>query len=190
MFAAGAFVVAVGLASCKSPPPRVVAEEIARTPKGTATVLFYTDFQCPHCRRLHALLAPLLAERGARLRVVLRHVPLPRHPDARAAARASVCAETLTPTPMAFSAALFSSEDLGDAAIAALASQHGIPHDAFASCLVDRSTDARIDRDVAEFDALGGDGVPLFWIGRQRYEGVPSRAVLEAALDEAIKEAR
>jgi len=36
--------------SCAS-IPSVVKDEMAKTPRGTATVLFFTDLQCPFCRR-------------------------------------------------------------------------------------------------------------------------------------------
>src|SRR5262245_12821500 len=79
--------------------PGAIRGEIAKTEKlspGAVTVVFFTDFQCPFCRRTHAALRSLLEGRHGHVRVVLRHVPLPRHPDARTAARAAICVETLT----------------------------------------------------------------------------------------------
>src|SRR5215471_12266119 len=74
------------------PPP--IAAEMQKTPRGQATVVEYVDFECPFCRRLDDVLAPVLAKYPGRVRVVRKHVPLTKiHPHAEAAARASVCAE-------------------------------------------------------------------------------------------------
>jgi protein-disulfide isomerase len=170
------------------PPP--VAEEMARTPRGMATIVFFTDFQCPHCRRMHALLRSILAERSRPVRIVLRHVPLPRHPDARAAARAAVCVEKLSPRTRDFADALFAADDLGDPSLEDLALARGVSLDAFVTCTADAGTDTRIDRDVASFDALGGDGVPLLFIGRRRLEGTQPRDVVEEAIDDAVADAK
>lgn len=172
--------------SCRPALPPAIADDMAKTPKGQATVVFFTDFQCPFCRRTHAALEPLVEERKGRARLVLRHVPLRRHPDARTAARAAICVEALAPDPMPFFHALTTATDLGEDACAALAVEHGVDRERFDRCVRDPSTDERIERDKATFDAIGGDGVPLLFVGRTRLEGAQSRSTLEAALDEAI----
>jgi predicted DsbA family dithiol-disulfide isomerase len=53
----------------------------------------------------------------------------------------------------------------------------------FRRCISDRATDARIERDTAMYEAVGGDGVPLLFVGRTRLDGMQSRSSLEAALD-------
>jgi predicted DsbA family dithiol-disulfide isomerase len=159
----------------------------AQARPGAATVVFFTDFQCPFCRKTHAALDPLLAPRRSRVRVVLRHVPLPRHPDARTAARAMVCVERLTPMLADdYARALFASPDLSEVGCEELANERGVDRDRYQRCLSDPSTDARIEQDLAMFDAVRGDGVPLLFIGRARLEGSQSAAALASALDDAI----
>src|SRR5258708_3816506 len=92
--------------------PSVVRDEMARTAPGQVTVLLFSDYECPHCRRTHAALAPLLVKYTGLLRVVVRHVPLPMHARARPAARAAVCGELLGAPAMA--EALFDTGDLSD----------------------------------------------------------------------------
>ncbi len=179
----------LSLVGCKPELPAVIRDEIATTAKvspGATTVVFFTDFQCPFCRRTHAALAPLLAERHGRVRLVLRHVPIPAHPDARTAARAAVCVERLTPMLLAdYAHALFEASDLSEAACEEMAVERGVDRGALQRCLSDPATDARIDRDIAMFEAVDGDGVPLLFVGRTRLEGQQSRTTLEAALDRA-----
>jgi len=180
------------LSACGGGLPSVIREEMATTSQvkaGAATVVFFSDFQCPFCRRTHAALAPIVAARHDRVRVVVRHVPLPRHPDARTAARAAVCVERLTPPLIGdYVHALFESQDLSEAACEELAVERGVDRARFQQCLADPSTDARIEHDIAMFDAIKGDGVPLMYVGRARLEGGQSRAALESAIDAAIAE--
>jgi protein-disulfide isomerase len=187
----GAFVIVVSaLAGCGADLPPVIRDEItmtAQVKKGAATLVFFTDFQCPHCRRTHAALAPLLYARRDRVRLVLRHVPLPRHPDARGAARAAICVERIArPLLDDYAHALFEAPDLSEAACETMAVDRGIDRDRFQQCLSDPATAARLDRDLAAFDAVKGDGVPLLYVGQTRLEGAQSAPALEAALEDAL----
>ena len=168
----------------------MIRDELAATERidaRRATIVFFTDFQCPFCGRTHRALAPLLEERHGRVRVVLRHVPLPRHPDARTAARAAICVERLTPELLEdYARALFEADDLSEAACEGMATERGVDAERLRRCLTEPAVDARLDADLARFDAIGGDGVPLLYVGARRIDGAPSREELAGALDEAI----
>jgi predicted DsbA family dithiol-disulfide isomerase len=177
------------LLACGGHVPAVVRDEIARAPKGVATIVFFTDFQCPFCKRTHAALAPLLEGRRGRVRVVYKHVPLPSHPDALAAARAAICGERITGTT-ALADALMASLDLGDEAIETLAAARGVDRETLRRCVSEPAVDARLEADLAAFDAVDGDGVPLLYVGTRRLDGAQPRRVLAAALDDALAAAR
>ena len=178
------------LTACGAEVPTVIRDEMAKTSQvkaGAATIVFFTDFQCPFCRKTHAALAPVVEARRDRVRVVVRHVPLPRHPDARTAARAAVCVEQITNALTGdYVHALYEALDLSEAACEELAIERGVDRDKFRRCLSEPATDARIEADLAMFDAIKGDGVPLLYVGRTRLEGAQSRESLEAAIDAAI----
>lgn len=175
-------------ASCKSSLPPAMQEELARSPRGTATVVFFTDFQCPFCRRTHAALEEAVAdlgERRDRVRVVLKHVPLRGHPDARTAARAAVCAEEQN---VDVAHALFAASDLSRSACEEIAASKGVDRDRYRACVSAPATEARIDEDTALlFDRLEGDGVPVLFVGRNRLEGEQSRDSLASAIDGALR---
>lgn len=177
--------------SCAS-APGVIRDEMAITEKtkpGAATLVFFTDFQCPYCRKTHAALAPLLDDptRHDRIRLVLRHVPLPRHPDAATAARAAVCVERLGPMVLKdYAHALMTSQDLSEAACEELAVERGIDRTLYQRCLADPSTDGRIRRDIQAYRAADGDGVPLIYVGTRRLDGAQTGPALAAALDEEL----
>lgn len=186
---------ASALSSCAGQVPTAIRADVAQTERlrpNATTIVFFTDFQCPFCRKTHAALAPLVDARHDRVRVVLKHVPLRSHPDARTAARAAVCFEALTQKADSWVAqddyahALFASPDLSEAACEELAVEHGVDRDHFQRCLSNTATDARIQRDIEAFESVDGDGVPLLFVGSKRLEGNQSRAKLEAAIEEAL----
>lgn len=49
------------------------------------TIVKYTDFQCPFCTRGYQTLEDLQKEYGDKIKVVVKHLPLPMHPLARTA---------------------------------------------------------------------------------------------------------
>ena len=181
-----ALLASLALASCGAGVPQVIRDEQSRAPPGVVTVVFFTDFQCPYCRRTHAALSAVLAERPGRVRVVLKHVPLRMHPDAPTAARAAICAEAL-PAYDDYVRALYASHDLGEAACEELAVERGANREAFRACVVDPATEGRIARDTGMLDQLGGDGVPLLYVGGRRMDGSQTRHDLAAAIDEAAR---
>lgn len=178
--------VTCALVSCAGGAPPAIRDEMARSPRGVVTLVVFTDFQCPFCRRTHAALAPLVAEREGRVRVVLRHVPLRMHPDARTAARAAVCTESLAGRDAVVDA-LYRAPDLGEAACEQIALDNGADRAAYERCVADPATDARIDEDTATFRALGGDGVPMMYVDRTLLDGSQPRSALRAAIDDALQ---
>lgn len=173
--------------ACRPALPQAIQDEMAATPRGQVTVVFFTDFQCPFCRRTHAALDPLVEERKGRVRVALKHVPLRRHPDARNAARAAICVEAIAPDELAaFARDLMTAPDLSERACAEVAVQHRVDREQYDRCVHDSQTEERIERDIALFDAVGGDGVPLLYVGRTRLDGAQTRGSLESALDDEL----
>lgn len=182
--------VASCLLSCAGTPAIVRAEEAktASQKPGATTLVLFTDFQCPFCRRTHRMLAPLVAAEHDRVRTVLVHVPLNRHPDARTAARAAICVETLTRALLDdYAHALYTSDDLSEASCEALALERGVDKEKFEECLASPAVERRLAHDLATFDEVGGDGVPLTYIGRERIDGMPPKGDLEAALKKALR---
>lgn len=167
--------------------PAAIRAEIAKTPRGRATIVDFVDFQCPFCRQTHKDLAPLLVAHAAEVRVVRKHVPLAMHAFARDAARAACCAEQRGKgDEMADAIVEAPLSELTPDGCAGLGARLGLDPGALRACMSDPATDARIDADRALFQAVGGQGLPTLWIGTQKIEGAQGPEVLGRALDRAI----
>src|SRR6185436_6175530 len=71
------------------PPPAEIAQEAI---PGKVTIVSFTDFECPFCRKLHPVLDGLRDRHADRVHFVRKMKPLAGHPGARPAAEAWVCA--------------------------------------------------------------------------------------------------
>lgn len=81
-----------GLRDTSSAKPGAQPTHFRGDANAVVTLEEFGDFECPPCASLHAELKQVEAEYGTRLRVVFRHLPLPMHKHAEAAARASEAA--------------------------------------------------------------------------------------------------
>jgi protein-disulfide isomerase len=61
-------------------------------PDAAATIIEYSDFQCPYCANLQLVLSRLRQEFPGDVRIVFRHYPLPQDDKARLAAAAAEAA--------------------------------------------------------------------------------------------------
>lgn len=164
--------------------PQAVDQEIEKTPAGMITVVEFVDYKCDFCQQMSAILEPLLDEQQGRVRVVIKHVPLAEHPGAKQAAAAAVCAESQGKLgPM--HDALMKGAAVGDDDLLNLAQHAGLDVEAFKGCLRSDEPAARIARDTADYESLGGDGLPMVFIQKQKFVGLTDIDPLERALRDA-----
>lgn len=163
-------------------PQSILAEQRP----GVATIVEFMDFECPFCRAQHARLAVLVEEYGSKVRIVRKHVPLSMHDFADPAARLAICAE-LQGRGDEMADLLFKAEDLRPAALAAAAQRAGIPPETLPGCTgsVEVEKRMRLDRHAAAEAQVGG--LPTFYIGTERFEGLQNDDTVRAAIRRALQ---
>lgn len=78
------------------PPPVTDADHIRGDKNAKVTLIEYSDFECPFCKRFHPTMQQALQEFGGQVRWVYRHFPLSFHdPLATTQAEAVECANEL-----------------------------------------------------------------------------------------------
>jgi len=148
-------------------PPAVAALAV---PDKT-TIVAFTDFECPFCRKLHPVLHEIEAGSSGRLAIVRKMVPLRFHRGARPAALAYLCAPANRREQMAD--ALYGAPEhlLNRDGTIGLAAGLGLDREAFSRCVDEPGTAAQIDADIALFVAAGGLGLPHTFIGPRVISG-------------------
>jgi protein-disulfide isomerase len=144
-------------------------EPAAGSLQAPVTMVEFTDYQCPYCRRFQAEVWPRLkhdyVQRGW-LRFIVLDLPLDFHPAALPAAEAAHCAgEQGAFWPM-HTLLLASGSDLSPTDLEQHARSLGLDLGRFRSCLASGKYTALIARNATQAQALGLRGTPAFIIGR------------------------
>ena len=141
-------------------------------PGAIVSIVEFSDYHCPFCKRVQSTLVEILAKYPDRVRFLFRDFPLERlHPQARQAALAARCAHDqgkfweyhdvlFAQAPRA------SSDDLNQ-----YAGQVGLDSNKFKSCLFQDLHHQAVQRDLDEGNRLGLDGTPAFFINGRFLSG-------------------
>jgi protein-disulfide isomerase len=133
------------------------------------TVVEFTDYQCPFCRRFQAESWPALERNyvaSGKVRFIVRDFPLKIHSAARPAAEAAHCAGEQGQFWPMHAALLARDMKLDDASILAKAQSLGLDVPRFGQCVTSHKYEAAIARNAAQASAIGVNGTPTFVIGR------------------------
>ncbi|MCC7118349.1 MAG: DsbA family protein [Anaerolineales bacterium] len=129
------------------------------------TIVEFSDFQCPFCRRFHEeTYRALLEAYPNQIRFVYRNFPLTSiHPDAMSAAVASLCANDQN-VYWDYHDKLFSSETLDQTTYLQYAKDLNLDVDKFIACLSSGEHDASIKSDMDFSINLGIQSTPTFFV--------------------------
>ncbi len=140
------------------------------------TIIEYSDFQCPFCRRVQPTLAELASEYDKEIRWGFKDMPLSDiHPEALRAAQAARCANDQGKF-WEFRAKLFEQELFTDGMYSEVSKELKIKDEALLECVNSGKYDAAVKADFNEARGFGIDGTPAFLIngilftGAQRIE--------------------
>lgn len=155
---------------------------------GVVTIVEFADFECPFCRRQHAVLTSVLERYQGRVRLVRKHLPLVGlHPHAEDAAKAALCAEEMG-RGEAMADRLFRAEpeQLTVDGTAAIARELGLDERAFRDCVSNDRTRSHIASDRNAARECGVQGLPTMFIGHERFDGVVDEETLRESIERAL----
>jgi protein-disulfide isomerase len=147
----------------------------------------YGDYECPHCRRAHPIVASVLREVGAHVQFAYRHFPLSEiHPHAEHAAEmAEAAGERGSFWPM-HNLLFENQEALEDEDLVEYASRLGIDPSWSLSALESGRYAGRVQEDFMSGVRSGVNGTPTFFINGIRHDGSWDEASLLDALQRAL----
>jgi protein-disulfide isomerase len=144
------------------------------------TLLEFTDYQCPFCRRFQAETWPLLKKNyidTGKLRFIVRDLPLQFHSAARPAAEAAHCAAEQGKFWEMHHALLTGDDPLVAGGIERRAKALGLDTERLQACIKANRYESAIARNIAAADALNIHGTPAFVIGRMANGGLEGQLV-------------
>jgi protein-disulfide isomerase len=151
------------------------------------TIIEFSDYQCPFCRRWHAeVFEQLLAEYPGKIKFVYRNLPLTSiHPDAQSAAEAAMCAGEQN-AYWQFHDQLLSSEILGTGAYTQYAQNLNLDMTAFDACMTTEKYKAAIQADSDFALDLGVRSTPTFFINGLAIVGAQPLDVFKQVIDKEL----
>ncbi len=152
------------------------------------TIIEFSDFECPYCRRWHAEVWPQIqAAYPDQVRLVYRDFPLTTiHANATPAAAAANCAGEQN-TYWEYNELLFSMElGLSESAYHQYASDLGLDMEAFSECLDSGRQNEEVQRDYEFAVNLGVRSTPTFFINGIAVVGAQPFEVFQNLIDQEL----
>ncbi len=151
-------------------------DHISGNPDAPITLIEYSDFECPFCKRFHPTVVKLIENNQDKLRWVYRHFPLGFHnPGAQKQAEASECVAELKGndafwdfTDKIYARTKSNGKGFPLKNLRPLAEEIGVDGDAFSKCLDSGEMTARVKEDIANGILLGVSGTPAAFIINQK----------------------
>jgi protein-disulfide isomerase len=176
----------------KPPPVQRVEVSIQGAPskggeKAAVTIVEFSDFHCPFCRRVIPTLAQLESQYGEKIRLVFRDFPIENlHPGASKAHEAARCANEQGKF-WAYHDKLFDAPPKSSPEIfKELANEVGLNANDFETCVNSGKYQAAIKEDIAEGNRVGVSGTPAFFINGRQISGAQPLEAFARVIDDEL----
>ena len=171
-------------------PPRVAVDPGDGPSRGPAdapvTIVEFSEFQCPFCRRAAPTVRELEARYKGRVRLVFRHFPLALHKDAPKAAEAAECAREKDRFWEMHDRLFANAEKLSVSDLKQHARAIGLDGAAFDACLDSGRHEGLWRRDLAYAQSFGATGTPMFFVNGRLVSGAQPLATFTRVIDEEL----
>lgn len=155
------------------------------------TVMVFSDFQCPYCKRVEPTLAKIKETYGDKVRMVWKNEPLPFHPRAVPAANLALEARAQKGGDKGFWEAhdkLFESQPkLEDADLEKVAADMKLDVKKVQDAIKTNKYKKEIDADMELADDVQASGTPHFFVNGRRLVGAQPFDKFQKIIDEEVK---
>ena len=157
------------------------------SPDAPITIVEFSDFQCPYCKRAHPTIEQLLSEYGEQIYFVYRDFPLGNHPRAVPAAEAARCAGDQDGYWAYYDNLMTAPGNLADEDLTKRAGDVGLDTAAFTECLQSGRHRDAVDAAQADGAALGVTGTPAFFINGRVVSGAKPLATFQQIINDELQ---
>ncbi|MBN9088800.1 MAG: DsbA family protein [Reyranella sp.] len=154
-------------------------------PNGDVTIVEFSDYQCPYCKRAHAAVKSVLAADG-KVRLVFKDLPILGEPS-RIAALAALASRAQNKHLALHNALMEFNGKLDRDKIMEIAGSVGLDVAQLQKDMEDPKLKAIIERNMELAQALGVRGTPAFVIGKQFVPGAVDAGTLRQMIADARK---
>jgi protein-disulfide isomerase len=173
-------------------PPRLDVDAVGPSmgpENARVTIVEFSDFQCPYCRRAGPVVKSLLERYPEDIRVVYRHLPLDFHERAKPAAEASACADEQGAFWPYHDLVFENPGALADEDLTRYASELGIDSEALGACLAAGRGRDVVEADLAVARSFGISGTPAFVVNGILLSGLQPEEAFVRVIDSELASA-
>jgi len=159
-------------------------------PNALVTIVEFSDFQCPYCKKVEPTLKAIMDKYGDKVRLVWKNEPLPFHPRAEPAAEVAMEARAEKGNDGFWQAhdKLFESQPkLADEDLENVAKDLGLNMDKVRDAMKNHKHKSLIDTDSDLSEDFQASGTPHFFVNGRRLVGAQPQDKFEKIIDEEIK---
>lgn len=157
------------------------------SPDAPITIIEFSDFQCPFCKRVLPVLTQLLEQYAGKVKLAFRDFPLANiHPQAQKAAEAAHCAGEQGKYWEYHDLLFERQETLPTANLVEYAQGLGLNSQVFQTCLESSKYKAKVERNHADGMKAGITGTPAFFINGRPISGAQPLETFKAIIDEEL----
>ncbi len=175
-------------------PPRFIVNAGQAPRRGSTsapvTIVEFSDYQCPYCKRMQESLKQLAAKYGDKIGFVFKDFPLNNiHPTAQAAAEAAHCAGGQGKY-WEYHDALFAAPALDRETLVEAARQAQLDLDAFTACTAAGKYKSLVETNSLEARQLGVNSTPSFFINGVFLSGAQPLSAFEKVIDSELESSK
>jgi protein-disulfide isomerase len=166
---------------------------IKGNPNALVTIIEFSDFQCPYCKKIEPTLHAVMQKYGDKVRLVWKNEPLPMHARAEPAAEVAMEAKAEKGNDGFWAAhdKLFDIQPkLDDADLENAAKDLGLNLDKVRDAMKTHKYKSSIDNDADLSEEFKASGTPHFFINGHRLVGAQPEEKFDQVIDEEIKHAQ
>lgn len=168
-------------------------DPIRGAPNGLVTVVVFSDFECPFCKREASVMKELIADYPSDVRVVWKDCPLPAHPEAEPAAELARAARASLGDAGFWKVhdSLYESQnELGDALFRTIAKSVGLEWERVSTDLKRARYGEKIRASLALSDRVDVPATPTVFVNGRKLVGAQPYEKLRALVNEELEKAK
>ncbi len=134
------------------------------------TIVMFTDLQCPFCNRFYPGVRDTLKAYPDKVRLIIKHFPLPFHPNARPAAKLTMAAGEQGKYKEMMELLLENGADVSDAKVKEYAQKAGLNYNRLTGDVKknDAKYEAQLEEDAKLIQTSDVRGTPTFFINGKK----------------------
>ena len=153
------------------------------------TLVMFSEFQCPFCKRVKPTLDKIFADYGDKVRLIFKHNPLPFHKDAFPASEAALCSNDQGKFWEMHDKLFDNQRALGADDLKKYAGEIGLDAGKWQKCMDSHKYKAQIEADQELAGKVTARGTPNTFVNGRKLTGAKPFEEFKTVIDEELKKA-